>query len=158
MSNDLTKFLLASSKNPNTTATTLLATLTHYLTTLPTAPLSSRPPASTTLADTLYPLLSRTRLATLLPTGPSASPLTPLFFLALFSRRSSLLPLLPPSASEELQALIEEALEAGGEVVRGEVEVLVRQLGALGECCRAEEDAGAACGCAGVGGKGAEMG
>lgn len=45
--------------------------------------------------------------------------------------------------------MIEEIMLAGGESLSSEVEVLVRQIGALGECCRAEEDAGAACGCVG---------
>ncbi|ORY78892.1 Phytochelatin synthase-domain-containing protein [Leucosporidium creatinivorum] len=96
-----------------------------------------------------------------LPTEPLSAPvnpLAPLFFLALFSRKSSLTPLIPLAAKEEVEEMLNEALEIGGELVKGEVEVLVRQLGALGECCRAEEDAGAACGCAGVGKKGAEVG
>ena len=87
----------------------------------------------------------------------SLNPLLPLFFLALFSPKSSLTRLIPLSAKNEVQSLLDEALEKGGEMVRSEVGVLVRQLGALGECCRAEEDAGAACGCAGVGKKGAEV-
>ena len=38
----------------------------------------------------------------------------------------------------------------GGEELRREVEVLGRQVAALGECCRAEKKEDEWCGCAGV--------
>lgn len=153
VSNDITKLLLASRKL--TSASDVLTALASHITSLPTEPLSARPPAAPSLTTDLYPLLAQTRLSSLTAT---VNPLAPLFFLALFSRKSSLTPLIPLAAQKEVEEILREALEAGGELVKGEVEVLVRQLGALGECCRAEENAGAACGCAGVGKKGAEVG
>ena len=72
----------------------------------------------------------------------------PLLILSLFSSRSSLAALIPPHLATPLRQLFDDVAN-GNEVVREEVEFLTGQIGALGECCRAEEEgAGAACGCA----------
>lgn len=78
----------------------------------------------------------------------------PLLLLTLLSPKSALTSLVPPTARTHLREILDEALlgddASRGSLVKDEVELLVRQLGALGECCRAEEE-GAACGCAGPG-------
>ncbi|GAA5916488.1 hypothetical protein JCM6882_001736 [Rhodosporidiobolus microsporus] len=119
----------------------------------------------------LLDTLSTTRLAALTPFASSPNPnhllSNLLLSIALLSPRSSLAALVPPGAgADELHALIREALgtappstaeggsASGGEtegiaVIKEEVDFLVKQVGALGECCRSEEEGGAVCGCAG---------
>ncbi|GAA5970588.1 hypothetical protein JCM21900_005821 [Sporobolomyces salmonicolor] len=170
LSNSLSRLLLQTPKSA--TASDLLHSLAAHLSSLPTPALSPRPaaPALSSSADIATPTLSavsgfpslldalsRTELATVLrafpavPTG-AADPLLPLLVLALFSPRSSLTALVPLGARSELESLRAAALDPAEGILETEVEFLVKQLGALGECCRSEEENGVAgCGCASAG-------
>lgn len=58
-----------------------------------------------------------------------------------------MLRLVPSELREELKEFVEESLERGGKELRDEVRVIGGQVGALGECCKAEEGTGGSCGC-----------
>lgn len=142
LSTELTRLLLATPRDA-TSAPSILSPLISHLTSLPTAPVSPRSSPLTSLSPILS-LLSRTPLASLCP--PS-HPLLPLLLLALLSPKSTLSALVPPRARPALQEAVDETLRVGGEAVQAEVQVLTTQMGALGACCRAEEEG--ECGCSG---------
>ncbi|GAA6008360.1 hypothetical protein JCM10207_000100 [Rhodosporidiobolus poonsookiae] len=153
LSQSLSRLLLQSSKSSPTASALLDLVLSHF-STLATSPIAPRPVKDPSAASPLPPLLdalSSTRYAASTSFATSVNPnsilLQLLLILALFSPRSSLATLLPPSAAADLRAQMDEALALPG--VRDEVEILTKQLGALGECCRGEEEGGAACGCTG---------
>ncbi|TNY20379.1 glutathione gamma-glutamylcysteinyltransferase [Rhodotorula diobovata] len=160
LNGSLSRLLLQSAKDTPTAAELINTLLSHLALTLPTSPIAGRASAAESL-PLLLDSLSTTRLASTTPFAsspdPSAVLLNLTFLLALLSPRSALTALVPPLAAEELSALADEAL-ARVEGLREEVDNAARQLGALGECCRSEEDNGAACGCArpGKGVKGLE--
>nr|AIS24729.1 phytochelatin synthase [Sporobolomyces primogenomicus] len=158
VSNALSRLLLETTKS--STLESLLERILNHLSNLPTPAVTARPPPVTTMggsADSPAPsrpsspspssldTLTSSLSASTLPDSPT-NPLVPLLLLALFSPRSSLTALVPPHLSEPLRELC-DSIVGSNEVVREEVEFLTGQLGALGECCRAEEE-GAACGCA----------
>jgi len=122
--------------------------LIDHLARLPTAPVAPRSSPLTALGP-LLASLTGTPLSTLCP--PS-HPLLPLLVLALFARQSALASLVPPQAREALFEAVKETLE-GKDEVASEVQVLVTQMGALGACCRAEEEGD--CGCSGPASKAA---
>ncbi|GAA5973931.1 hypothetical protein JCM11641_001227 [Rhodosporidiobolus odoratus] len=158
LSQSLSRLLLTSSKS-SPSAHTLLASVLAHLSALAPSPLSPRPPSTAMPPSASLPFLlndlSTTRLATLTEPlwattpDPNSILLNLLLTLSLFSPRSSLTALLPPSAADELRGLMENAMQSEG--IRGEVEVVTRQIGALGECCRSEEEGVGACGCASKG-------
>ncbi|GAA6048688.1 hypothetical protein JCM3770_002022 [Rhodotorula araucariae] len=151
LNGSLSRLLLRSAKDAPDAGELVNTLLSHLALSLPTSPIAGRSTASTSLPP-LLDTLSTTRLAALTPFASSPDPtavlLNLLFLLALLSPRSSLAALLPPSAAAGVATLADEAL-AAVPGLRDEVESATRQLGALGECCRSEEDNGAACGCAG---------
>ncbi|GAA6034677.1 hypothetical protein JCM8097_001112 [Rhodosporidiobolus ruineniae] len=186
LSQSLSKLLLSSSRS-SPSASSLLNTLLAHLSTLATPALSARPsspptslpsdlppqPATNAALDALLDALAGTELAKLSDYGAHPDPkqtlLNLLLLCALFSPRSALTTLLPPSAAPELLALLSaatsspspstsaeagpgagEGAEAGGVSLQAETDFLTKQLGALGECCRSEEDGAGAvsCGCA----------
>ena len=160
VSNSLTRLLLETPRT--STLDALLERIVTHLSELPTPAVTSRPlPAAPVTESADSPVPSRapspgpssfdSLLSTLasssLPRSPS-NPLVPLLILSLFSSRSSLAALIPPHLATPLRQMFDDVAN-GNEVVREEVEFLTGQIGALGECCRAEEEgAGAACGCA----------
>jgi len=76
-----------------------------------------------------------------------SDPLSILLLLALLSPRSNFLSLIPPGQTrEDITLIVEEARKEAGPEVEKELEVLERQVGALGECCKSEEE-GHACAC-----------
>ncbi|GAA5865539.1 hypothetical protein JCM1840_001436 [Sporobolomyces johnsonii] len=171
LSNSLSRLLLETPKSA--TASDLLHSLAAHLSSLPTPALAPRPaaPAPPSSSETATPTpsepsnlpslldaLSRTELAATLarssPTAAAADPLLTLVILALFSPRSPLTALVPLGARADLESLLRQATrDSPAGIVEAEVEVLVKQLGALGECCRSEEENGGAvgCGCATAG-------
>ncbi|GAA5871873.1 hypothetical protein JCM16303_000904 [Sporobolomyces ruberrimus] len=162
LSNSLSRLLLETKKD--STFDSLLERLLLHLSNLPTPPVTARPPTVpvTTSPDSPAPsrpsspspsaleslrstLASSTLSSSFSPSSPSTQFL-PLLLLSLFSPRSPLTALIPPHLSTPLRELFDSTIESN-ETVKEEVEFLVSQMGALGECCRAEEE-GAACGCA----------
>ncbi|GAA5834600.1 hypothetical protein JCM11251_007050 [Rhodosporidiobolus azoricus] len=168
---------LSSTSSPSDILSALLTPLSELPTpAISPRPRAPQPPSSSSSPSPavtsnhhphalLLDTLSLTPLATQLTTfasspNPNHVLSNLLLCMALLSPRSSLANLVPPGpGSGELQSLIREALgtaagEEGGAqegvgLVKEEVDVLVKQLGALGECCRSEEEGGAVCGCAG---------
>ncbi|BGP20241.1 hypothetical protein JCM10213_008950 [Rhodosporidiobolus nylandii] len=158
LSQSLSRLLLGASKSAPS-APDLLSTIMTHLSGLATPALAARPSTSSESSPQALPhlldTLSTTRLASLTSfasaPNPNATLLNLLLFLALFSPRSSLAALLPPSAAPELRALMDEALQVEG--VREETDVLLKMVQALSECCRNEEEGAGACGCASKGAK-----
>ncbi|GAA5906077.1 phytochelatin synthase family protein [Sporobolomyces salmoneus] len=159
LSKSLTRLLLETPRS--STLESLLSRLLTHLSALPTPAVTSRPLLSSSSDSTDSPAPTRpsspsassldSLLSTLtsssLPSSPS-NPLLSLLLLALFSPRSALTALVPPHLATPLRDLFDETIERNV-TVKEEVEFLTGQIGALGECCRAEEEgAGAACGCA----------
>ncbi|GAA5908531.1 hypothetical protein JCM8208_002656 [Rhodotorula glutinis] len=153
LNGSLSRLLLRSAKDSPTAADLVNTLLSHLAVSLPTSPIAGRSTASASLPS-LLDALSTTRLAASTAFAsspdPSAVLLNLAFLLALVSPRSPLAALVPPSAAPDLGALAADALERVPGLAH-EVDNAARQLGALGECCRSEEDNGAACGCAGPG-------
>ncbi|GAA5850427.1 hypothetical protein JCM9279_001412 [Rhodotorula babjevae] len=159
LNGSLSRLLLRTAKASPSAPDLINTLLSHLAVSLPTSPIAGRSTASASLPS-LLDTLSTTRLATATPFASSPDPsvvlLNLVFLLALLSPRSQLAALVPPSAATDLEALAADALERVPGL-KDEVDGAARQLGALGECCRSEEDNGAACGCAGPGqGRGAE--
>ncbi|GAA6010614.1 hypothetical protein JCM11491_002994 [Sporobolomyces phaffii] len=163
LSNSLSRLLLETPKT--STLESLFARIASHISNLPTPAVVVRPPAPPTSSSdpdsTDSPAPSRppspTPAASIssLPvsllastSSPSPDPLVALFVLALVSPRSSLAALVPPHLAPDVRDAVDAATGASA-VVRDEVEFLTGQVGALGECCRAEEAAATACGCAG---------
>ncbi|GAA5958325.1 hypothetical protein JCM3765_004792 [Sporobolomyces pararoseus] len=154
LSNSLSRLLLETPKSSSLES--LVDRILVYLANQPTSAVLARssPPPHHDSDDSPAPsrptspdpssldsLLSTLQLSSL-PTSPT-NPLLTLLLLSLFSSRSSLTALIPPHLSNPLRELFDSILESN-QTMKEEVEFLTGQIGALGECCRAEEE-GAAC-------------
>ncbi|GAA5828275.1 hypothetical protein JCM5353_003983 [Sporobolomyces roseus] len=154
LSNTLSRILLETPKT--STLETLLERVVSHLSNLPTPAVITRPLPDHTGPTSESPAPSRptspspgasdellSKLATSSVPGSSSNPLITLLILSLFSPRSPLTALVPPHLAKDLR----ETISIDSTIINDEIDFLASQLGALGECCRAEEE-GAGCGCA----------